>query len=250
VAIQTWLILTTVTAPPKDRDRIRAGWSGRLRQVDSHVTQMYVHRHIWEAVRDEIVRVNPATDGQFIESYTRLYAETVMMAIRRLADEDNSTDSLWSLWDAVRRNPESATRADYIALAVAEVEAVDGDSVREQCDRHFTEAFGVGEHVDPDQIAKYQEALRDDSQRVTAFVDKRIAHLDAVIDHPAAQTIDLSQIHGAMDRVAVNANHAHRLLDRMHQMYELVVVPPTWRASLRGLFSPEQPLNSLSTVRR
>lgn len=131
-----------MTAPRKDRDQIRTRWIERLGRVDSHVTQMYVHRNIWEALGSEIVSENPSTDGQFLDSYTQLYAESVMVAIRRLADSDQETDSLWSLWEAIRRNPEVATRSDYVAIVLAMVDASDVDSVRDQCEQHFTESFG------------------------------------------------------------------------------------------------------------
>ena len=46
-----------MTAPPSERAAARAS---RLERVDSHLTQAYVHREIRQALRDEIVRVNPA----------------------------------------------------------------------------------------------------------------------------------------------------------------------------------------------
>ncbi len=229
-----------MTAPTKDRDAIRNRWRERLKRVDSHITQAFVHRHIWQSVRDEIVRVNPTSDGQFVESCTRVYAESIMLTIRRLADTDDNTDSLWALWAAIRANNECATRADYIASAVALVEPHDAASAAAQSDRHFTESFGTGSHVDRDKIDLYQASLANDAERVKVFVDKRIAHLDPIVDHPAAQSIDLGEIHGALDRVAANTNEVHRLLDRQYQAFDLVVVPPGWRASMRFLFPPPQ----------
>ena len=45
-----------MTAPPAERASTRAKWAARLVRVDSHLTQAYVHREIWQALRDEIVR--------------------------------------------------------------------------------------------------------------------------------------------------------------------------------------------------
>ena len=222
-----------MTAPPSERAAARAKWAARLERVDSHVTQAYVHREIWQALRDEIVRVNPSADGGFLGSYTQIYAESLMTTIRRIADKDPDSDSLWATWERVRRNPAFATRQEYIDLAVAYVGPEDHDAVREQSDLHFTESFGVGDHVDPARIAEYQQRLRDDAATVGNFVDRRIAHLDP----KAVAGLDLADIHSAMDRVAASANDLHRLLDRTMVAYSLVAVPPAWRASLRSLFA-------------
>ena len=222
-----------MTAPPSERAAARAKWAARLERVDSHLTQAYVHREIWQALRDEIVRVNPTADGGFLGSYTQIYAESLMTTIRRIADKDPDSDSLWATWERVRRNPAFATRQEYIDLAVAYVGPEDHDAVREQSDLHFTESFGVGNHVDPARIAEYQQRLRDDAATVGNFVDRRIAHLDP----KAVAGLDLADIHSAMDRVAASANDLHRLLDRTMVAYSLVAVPPAWRASLRSLFA-------------
>ena len=108
-----------MTAPPAEKAAVRASWAARLGRVDSHLTQAYVHRDIWQAVRDEIVRVNPSADGGFLASYTQVYAEALMTTIRRIADKDPATDSLWATWEKVRRNPGFASRQEYIDLAVA-----------------------------------------------------------------------------------------------------------------------------------
>jgi hypothetical protein len=222
-----------MTAPPTERAAARAKWAARLERVDSHLTQAYVHREIWQALRDEIVRVNPTADGGFLGSYTQLYAESLMTTIRRIADKDPDSDSLWATWERVRRNPAFASRQEYIDLAVAHVGPEDHDAAREQSDLHFTKSFGVGDHVDPALIAKYQQRLRDDAATVSNFVDRRIAHLDP----KAVAGLDLADVHSAMDRVAANANDLHRLLDRTMVAYSLVAVPPAWRASLRSLFA-------------
>ena len=94
-----------MTAPPAERAATRAKWAARLVRVDSHLTQAYVHREIWQALRDEIVRVNPTADGGFVASYTQIYAESLMTTIRRIADKDPDSDSLWATWERVRRNP-------------------------------------------------------------------------------------------------------------------------------------------------
>lgn len=222
-----------MTAPPAEKAAARANWAARLGRVDSHLTQAYVHREIWQAVRDEIVRVNPSADGGFLASYTQVYAEALMTTIRRIADKDPSTDSLWATWEKVRRNPAFATRQEYIDLAVAHFGPDEAESVARQSDRHFTESFGVGDHVDTLRIAEYQQRLRDDADIVNRFVDRRIAHLDP----KTVAGLDLTEIHSALDRVAANANDLHRLLDRTMVAHNLVAVPPGWRASLRSLFS-------------
>jgi hypothetical protein len=187
---------------------------------------------MWQALRDEIVRVNPTADGGFLASYTQIYAESLMTTNRRIADKDPDSDSLWATWERVRRNPAFASRQEYIDLAVAHVGPEDHDAAREQSDLHFTKSFGVGDHVDPALIAKYQQRLRDDAATVSNFVDRRIAHLDP----KAVAGLDLADIHSAMDRVATSANDLHRLLDRTMVAYSLVAVAPGWRASLRSLF--------------
>ena len=86
-----------MTAPPAERAATRAKWAERLVRVDSHLTQAYVHREIWQALRDEIVRVNPTADGGFLASYTHIYAESVMSTItvgRSLVQRGSSFRSL------------------------------------------------------------------------------------------------------------------------------------------------------------
>ena len=106
-----------MTAPPSERAATRAKWAARLVRVDSHLTQAYVHRGIWQALRDEIVRINPTADGGFLASYTQIYAESLMTTIRRIADKD--PDSLWATWERSGKTLPSRARQEYIDLAVA-----------------------------------------------------------------------------------------------------------------------------------
>ena len=227
-----------MSAPAGQCNQVRRKWSARLARIDSQIVHAYVHRHLWESVREQIIEVNPDADGQFLGSYTTLYAESVMMMIRRLADTDDNSGSMWRLWDSIKRNPHCATRALYIEHAVAQVDEVDRETVRQQSDLHFTKWLGDGDHVDPDQLTDYQNRLIEDGRRVREFVDKRIAHLDHRAIRPASLAIHLREVHETMDRVSWHANQLHRLLDRRWMMHSLVAVPPTWQASLRGLFPP------------
>ena len=72
-----------MTAPPAERAAARARWAARLERVDSHLTQAYVHREIWQALRDEIVRVNPTADGGFLGSYTQRQKTAMFDVLQR-----------------------------------------------------------------------------------------------------------------------------------------------------------------------
>ena len=141
-----------MTAGPKQRPAKRAKWVDYLAVTYQELTRAFWHRSIVEDLRKEIGTRNPAADGNFVVSYQRLYAESMMMMVRRLADHDKRNVSLWNIWDAIARDPQCVSRAEY-------VEHFADSRGRESADAYFSSHFGLGDHVDPDVMESYKTTL-------------------------------------------------------------------------------------------
>ena len=144
-----------------------------------------MHGEIWQALRDEIVRVNPTADGGLLASYTQIYAESLMTTIRRITDKDPDSDSLWATWERVRRNPAFASRHECIDLAVAHFGPDDHPAVREQSDRHFTESFGEGDRASRCELLKRncREGFATCGDAARTCSDLRICCSRALVGH-------------------------------------------------------------------
>src|SRR4051794_5336259 len=94
-----------MTAPPGDLNRIRQTCIEILAVIDRELTNSYYHRQIWTEVKDAVVARYPSANAAFINAFTQTYASSQVSTVRRLADHDDNTQSLWQVYEKMRRNP-------------------------------------------------------------------------------------------------------------------------------------------------
>lgn len=217
-----------MTASAGERRRKRTRWIEQLDIVSHEISRAYWHRDVYNEIRREIIERNPEADGGFLASYTRLYLESTMSTVRRLAEHDDRNVSLWRIWDAIARDPKCVSRTEYVEHFADSLGPVAADS-------YFTEHFGSGDNADADVLDGFKSRLDHDAAAVTTFVNEYVAHRSAF---PKVRDVQTAQIVTALDDVAANDGDLRRLLSLPIVMYEHLAVPPGWRASLRGLFPP------------
>lgn len=123
-----------MTAPPGDIPKLRQNAIEAMARIEQELMIASLNRQLYEEVRSEVVRQHPTSDATFLNSYSGLYARSQMMAIRRLADTDDSTDSLWQLIQRIRSNPSIASRA----AVVERVRERSGDDNAADADAEFS----------------------------------------------------------------------------------------------------------------
>lgn len=229
-----------MTAPPGDIPTIRANCIERMDVITKELTRCFYHQQIWTQVRDAVVERFPTADSSFINTFSQTYGNSQVMAIRRLVDQEEQTQSLWQLYEKVRRNPTVLSRAANV-LASAEHFGEPGTwqhaAGAERADESFTHLLGTGPYADPVMIAEYQRLMTEAAADVKAFVDQRVAHLD-----PAGRLIDVTfgAVHSALDHLAADANRLQVVFTGSSTAYNQVHIVGDWKAPLRSSLFPRR----------
>ncbi len=148
--------------------------------VAGDVFGMHLQRQTWDRLAD-MIRANDDLNGSvsyFWEFLFETYSKTQASAVRRQADTHRDSASLGVVMLEMSQTPEAVSRDFWLALWQG-----DGDDTYwlTEAERQWTENFAgdVGNHLDPVIPTTDLAALRDGSERVTRYVDRNVAHLDA-----------------------------------------------------------------------
>jgi hypothetical protein len=201
----------TDEAIPPDPDRLTKwiGWTDGLRQ---HLLWVHHHRELWTEMRDAIQQIKSETGGIWLRHYAVLYAETQVMAVRRVVrgDAGKGQVALTTLLNDMEVHPEVVT-ADWIERrALARDLDVDKRFFARRERERFIERWGEGgDALSIRKIRADRAELMKESRKVVAWADTNVAHigspedpvevptfgeLDAAIDHVS----DLFQAYGAL----------------------------------------------------
>jgi hypothetical protein len=101
-----------------------------------------------------------------------VYADSGLMAVRRQLDLDTRSISLARLLTEIAAHPHILSRARFVALYRPEMR----DVAQWEFDRHL--GAGAG-HVDPKDVQRDLDELRNRTEDVERYGTKRVAHLDA-----------------------------------------------------------------------
>jgi hypothetical protein len=147
-----------------------------LEEVERHIRELFWNRYIHDHVTDIIMaNANLAKSrNYFWEWGERVYADSVLVTIRRLLDRGSGGSDPISLGAILRRlinNPDLCTRAWFTSGR-----GPNWDS--QEASRVFDLLAGSGDELDPTLWEKRLADTTTKCARVKKFVDKVIAHND------------------------------------------------------------------------
>jgi hypothetical protein len=162
-----------VTAPPKDLVRLRAKACEVLARIEDEPSIAMLDHQLYVAVQDEIPKRRPTSDGTFLSSSSNIYRRAQLMAIRRLTDKLDGTDSLWGLIERIRANPAIASRA----AVVAEARFRSDGEMASYTDSEFGVRYQSADET-PDRLDDLQARLSAHFEDVILCIDRVVVHRD------------------------------------------------------------------------
>ena len=152
------------------------------------------------------------------------------MVIRRLADKDENSKSLWRLIQRIRANPSIASRE----IMNAEVTKRSGVDIAAFMDAQLAQMYLDAESPPDPVLEAMQEELVRDLESVITFVDRNVAHRDP---RGRNHIVTYAEVHDALDRVMDVANRVSSMLRYSSTAYSMVAIQGDWQECFRpGLF--------------
>lgn len=166
------------------RDELIA-WLEELERIVYEVKfKQFVFKSTWD-----VITSNPELQkrpSHFYDWLTNLYFESLVMAIRRLCDDDSQTLSLVTFLRSVKKNPSVVSRAAYAELFPPDTIKHPGmprqvkAALREHLiNEGYDETVGKGlDQPTGKDIRRETAELKRLAERILTFANKRLAHYD------------------------------------------------------------------------
>lgn len=145
-----------------------------------------------------VAEQDPTVPGNFFHWLGDVAKRDVAVGIRRQMDIDGRSVSLMRLLMELRDNCRLLSRERYVAFARAEM--------RWRAAEEFDAYAGIdGDHLDPQRVVDDIARMRDGTDTVKKYVNKRIAHYDQVALRPRSQLTfaDLGRAHALVESTFV-----------------------------------------------
>jgi len=154
----------------KRRYRIYKRWKRWLKQIQEDITNLSVHRHIYNEVA-KIIKENPRLQvaSSFYDWMRIAYIYEMSIRVRRLVDRDRRSVSFVRLMEEIEQCPGVISRRRFVQLY--------SQVLRYVADRDFERFAKPGaSHVNPAAIHRDKRALIKAAGRLRLFVNRHIAH--------------------------------------------------------------------------
>ena len=199
-------------------------WLRWLEVIKSEIQDLVVSKYTFHEVQ-KMIAENPTIQvgNSFYRYITSTYVSHTVIGLRRQVKADPQSISLALLLQELIKTPEVLSRKYYLAL-------YKGSTVKDLADKDFDRFAAQGaSHIDPSQVEKDLNRLRDITKKCEDFADKRIAHRDK------REPKDLPTYNEVDDCI--------NLLDELYVKYLLMfeakamdTLLPTWQYDWKEIF--------------
>jgi len=157
-----------------DQDHRFNVWNEWLTTIHADVQGLLINRHIFREVQ-QIIQTNPKIQlaSSFYEWMGNVYATAAVIGVRRQMDTDKDSISFARLLGEILGTPQILSRERYVRL-------YKGSHIpEEKAHRDFDKFSGAGgPYVDRGFISVQLSTLKEKTERIRKFANKRIAHFD------------------------------------------------------------------------
>ena len=222
-----------MVAPSRDADLVYLKWLCWLERLKFDVIDLHHHRHLWRSMNEAL---GQSPDGEtFLDHYTRCYVAAAATAVRRLSDPNARRDSITiaRLIKDVRSQRQVMTRDRY-SLLFDHPEILDGvrSGASAEFDRKWGDASGL---VRVEFLTELESKIELHSSKVSAFVDRSIAHIDK---RAATMPPTFGDLDAAIDTVGSVLQTCLLLLTAENWAGMTPTIQDDWRAPFRrAIFS-------------
>lgn len=169
-------------------DQLYREWDSWIDVLFDTTANLCTQRDIYRDVR-EIVRNNPAvqTPGDFFDWISIWYASSMSVCVRQLADNNPNTISYRRLLEGIKDHPRAISRTRF------KRNFVDGNYKDFLADADFDRYVGSGrEYIDVSAVKDEIRLLKEKTNRLTDYVNKRLAHRSKHDFHATPKHSDLN----------------------------------------------------------
>ncbi len=170
----------------RSAERSQEFWESLIPRIKDDVVYLHSTRHRFELLVEAARNPEIPEPNHVMEYVAGLYANTVLVGLRRQADKDDRTASLRVLLRDLRQHPKHATRDWYVAKYPAHLE----DMANSTFDRFTTE---VGDqYISRKEVEQDLARLGSVTKKLTHVVNNQIAHLNQAPEGGEATFADVS----------------------------------------------------------
>jgi hypothetical protein len=192
---------------------------------------MHLQRDAWQTVSAMLEQNPQLPESYWWELMLDTYATTQAVAVRRQADLRADVVSLARLIAEIHDNVERLTKDWWLGLWGSPSHQIE----RFEAERQWGEHFGrdVGTHLDPAIPTTDAETLKAAAHCVRHYVNKHVAHADEVESSEPNVTLQVSDVHEAIETIGVLFRRYSSLLTCSTYMTLVPAIQHDWLAAFR-----------------
>jgi len=156
-------------------NNLESRWDSIFKEISNALTVLMLNRFFFREFY-EIKENNPKlnVNNHFFNWIWENYIFSASMGVRRLADRNLRTNSLYVLLKEIKDNPEILSRERYVSKFVK-----DSGFSREEASMFFDDLVGEGkQHIDPIEVQRDIDILVEKYGKLRAYINKTIAHAE------------------------------------------------------------------------
>lgn len=202
-------------------------WGVDFDVAENEVFSIFYTRSVWRAMT-QVFESSPAGRHVTIHNYlVRTYVSTAVSAIRREADRDTRTTSIWRLLERLK-SPTLATRAQFVTAYVSRFDVAEVEALRA-----FDRFAPNGEdHVSKSFVDSSQLLLTESVKEVRAYANAVVAHRQRPdLERPLELSFD--ELDRAIDNIGELTQELHEL---RHPGEKLATASPVLDPAFLGAF--------------
>lgn len=177
-----------------------ARWRKRIRALSGIAVDMWADRDVYIEYR-AVVTSNPELNkgSGFLDLVDSMYISHVLLAVRRIADNDLRTISLYNLIEEIRDNPQHISRDWYINRFRRKSEG----------ERQFKKLWGSKSHIDAARVNRDLQLLSNITNHIQISVNKNVAHNDR---RKTTKPLTYHELNTAIDGIFDLVSRYHALI--------------------------------------
>lgn len=225
---------------PVDIDQALVRWKAWLENLKGQIYDLHHRRELHDEFMVLLDTQDHRDTGIFGDAFHRMYIESQVMAIRRLADDDKRTISLRRLIGQIEQWRRDFTRQWYVERWMSNFDRGSADErTRLLGEFQLTNAnasFDNFTDKDGDEQIGGRR-LQEDRDELVRLTDDLVQYANATVAHaqrePVAATVTYGEFNKAIDHVGEMLRRYHLLIDQGGLVTTVPVIQGDWKGPFR-----------------
>lgn len=223
-----------------DIDQALDEWKVWLENLKGQIYDLHHRRQLHDEFMELLDRQDHPDTGILGDAFHRMYIESQVMAIRRLADDDKRTISLRRLIGQIEQRRPDFTRDWYVARWMSNFDLASADErTRLKAEfqlRNANSSFDKFTDTEGDpQIGGRR--LQEDRDELVGLTDELVQYTNGIVAHaqrdPLASTVTYGEFYKSIDHIGSMLKRYHLLIDQGGLMTVVPVIQGDWKGPFR-----------------